>query len=197
MDGSNLCMTRDYVYARSHAGAPTHKSFDQAKALHAAIRYEIDPGMSIFGEWCYAIHSIEYSNLSGYFLVFGHRWDHEHVPVEFRRSSGESSYPKGPFWWSWTITTIKAGQLGLPVVPILWAGRVNSKEELQELTDKLGHKPSIYGKEREGLVVRVERMFSEDEFQYCIAKWVCKDHPKNPDEHWSVRSIKKQGLKDR
>jgi hypothetical protein len=192
MDGSNLCMTRDYVYARSHAGSPTHRSFDQAKALHAAIHRDIDPGISIFGEWCYAVHSMEYSDLPGHFLVFGHRWDHERVPIEFAKGI----FTKGPFWWSWDMTNRRAKQLKLPIVPMLWTGRVNSEEELQELTDGLGREPSVCGGEREGLVVRAERMFSEDEFQYCVAKWVREDHPKNPDEHWSIRPIKKQGLKD-
>ena len=192
MDGSNLCLTRDAVYARSHSGAPTHKSFDMAKALHAQIKHLIDPGISIFGEWLYAVHSMEYFNLPGYFLVFGHRWDRE-IPLEFKKNF----FIESPFWWSHSFTVKRAEQLGLPTVPILWTGEVNSPEELEELTNKLAQEPSIYGKEREGVVVKIKRTFSEKEFPFAIAKWVRSDHPKDPDEHWMFKPIKIQGLKDR
>jgi hypothetical protein len=41
MDGSNLCITRDEIFARSHSGAPTHPSFDLAKKMHGEIRHKI------------------------------------------------------------------------------------------------------------------------------------------------------------
>jgi hypothetical protein len=146
MDGSNLCMTHDAVYARSHSGPPTHKSFDQAKALHAQIKHKIDPGISVFGEWLFAVHSIEYSNLPGYFLVFGHRWD-DKIPLEFRKSL----YNHGPdLWWPHEVTEKRAAQLKLPMVPVLWAGVIHNVEELKDLTESLANEPSTYGEEREG-----------------------------------------------
>ena len=198
MDGSNLCMTRDAVYARSHSGPPTHKSFDLAKALHAQIRDKLDPGVSIWGEWCYAVHSIEYTDLPGYFLVFGHRWDHKKVPIEFKMT-----HPPGPFWWSHILTEIRARQLHLPTVPILWKGVVGSPEELEKLTNDLAHAPSAYGGEREGVVVRQAREFvekgrftNEIDFSLSVAKWVRSDHPKEPDDHWMFKPIRKQGLRN-
>ena len=38
LDGSNLCMTKDKVFARSHSGSPSHPSFDMAKKMHGEIK---------------------------------------------------------------------------------------------------------------------------------------------------------------
>jgi hypothetical protein len=72
-DGSNLTYTREHVFARSHAKPPVHPSFDLAKATHAQIRGQVGEGLSIFCEYCYAVHSIAYEALPGYSLVFGVR----------------------------------------------------------------------------------------------------------------------------
>jgi len=188
MDGSNLCMTRKKIFARSHSGPPTHKSFDLAKSVHASMKGKIDPGISVFGEWCYAVHSIEYDNLPNYFLVFGTRWDKD-VPLEF-----DMLQPEGPFFWDFRLTRLRAHQLGLPTVPVLWTGKVNTEKELESLTMGLMQAPSVFGNEREGIVVRLERSFSEKDFRKSIAKCVRVDHPKDPNEHWMFKSIRKQGL---
>jgi len=74
-DGSNLTYTRKNVFSRSHSGPPSHPSFDLAKATHARIGHLLSEGLSLFCEFCYAIHSIEYAALPDYSLVFGARDD--------------------------------------------------------------------------------------------------------------------------
>jgi hypothetical protein len=69
MDGSNTSLERNGCFVRTHSGSPTHISFDGLKALHATIKFKIPDNIQIFGEWCYAKHSIEYSELPGYFFV--------------------------------------------------------------------------------------------------------------------------------
>ncbi|MFA5048383.1 MAG: RNA ligase family protein [Patescibacteria group bacterium] len=175
VDGSNLCFTQEEVYARTHATKATHKSFDAAKAKHAELRSNIDAGISIFGEWVFCVHSIEYSRLPDYFLVFGVRDDNENV------------------FYSWDLLNEYSKNLGLVVVKLLFQGVVNSEEELEKLTVELATQQSEYGEDkREGVVVRVSRDIID--FYISTAKWVRKDHPKDPDEHWMFKPIVKQRL---
>src|SRR6185369_5520012 len=73
MDGSNTSLERDGCFARTHSGPPSHASFDGLKALHATIKYKISQSHQLFGEWCFARHSIDYSELPSYFMMFGVR----------------------------------------------------------------------------------------------------------------------------
>ena len=176
LDGSNLCMTRSDLFARSHSGPPAHPSFDLAKALHAQIRWSIPGWFSVFGEWCYAVHSIEYEALPAYFHVFGVRND----------DSGE--------WSSWDHLGVMCKSWGLTRVPLLHQSHVSSAKELQDLVERFGAEPSVYGGEREGVVIRVARHFRDDQFHLRCAKWVRADHVQT-DDHWKHQEIRKQGLK--
>src|ERR1700735_3741011 len=68
IDGSNVSLEQNGCYARTHAHAPMHPSFDGLKSLHASIGYQIPYGLQFFGEWCAAKHSITYDALPDYFL---------------------------------------------------------------------------------------------------------------------------------
>jgi hypothetical protein len=170
LDGSNMAMTRSAIYARSHSGPPTHPSFAWAKALHARVCGQIDVGLTLFGEYCYAVHSIVYEKLPGYFFLFGVRDD----------ATGE--------WWDWDAVETQAEILGLPVVPVLFRGAV---PELEPLTRRLAAEPSLFGGEREGMVVRVERKFADDEFGRVLGKYVRAGHVQT-DEHWMFQEIRVQ-----
>lgn len=174
MDGSNVCFTKDYMYARSHGGTPKHKSFDLAKSLHSTIRHIISPDISIFGEWCYAVHSIQYT-LPNYFLMFGIRND------------------KTQQWFSWSDVEEYSKNLNLLTVPVLWKGTVNSKQELIDITTTLSNDKSKYGNEREGIVVRPADAFSNDSFKHLVAKIVRKNHVSTT-EHWKFKKIEKQNM---
>lgn len=174
LDGSNLCLTRDEIFARSHSGPPTHSSFDLAKFMHAQIRGNIPDGVDVFGEWCYAVHSIEYDSLPGPFpfFVFGVR-------------EGE--------WWTWHDVEDLAANLGVNTAPVLFVGVVDWN--FKTFTETLSSGKSIYGPEKEGIVVwPYHGMANDDDFAQQTAKWVRSDHPKNPDEHWMFKPIKKQGV---
>ncbi len=105
-DGSNLTYTRRHVFSRSHAGPPGHPSFDLAKATHARIAHLLSEGLSLFCEYCYAVHSIEYQALPDYSLVFGARDDETGT------------------WWEWDMVAAQARDVGLPTVPVLFHGTV-------------------------------------------------------------------------
>ena len=70
MDGENTTIYWDgYCHARS-LDSGYHPSRERTKALAAAIGWQLPYGWRICGENLTAIHSIEYNNLPGFFLVF-------------------------------------------------------------------------------------------------------------------------------
>lgn len=178
LDGSNVCLTRDAIYSRSHSGPPIHISFNLAKKLHAEIRLLIPENISVFGEWCYAIHSIEYVELPGPypFFMFGYRME----------DSG---------WWStWEEMEELAEKLNVNTVPMLFDGVV--MDSFQEFSESLARGKSIYGNEdREGIVIWPSAgMGNDEDFSQQMAKWVKEGHPKDPDEHWLYKPIRRQGI---
>ncbi len=174
-DGSNLTYTSTGVFARSHSGPPSHPSFDLAKATFGRVAPLLGRGVSLFCEYCYAVHSIEYDGLPDYSLVFGARDDERRV------------------WWDWDLVTIQAKEVGLPTVPLLFKGQVSTAEELAGLTRRLAGEPSAFGGAREGVVVRRAGDFSDEDFSRSLAKWVRKGHVQT-DEHWMHQRIKAQRL---
>jgi hypothetical protein len=178
MDGSNTSLETYGCFARTHSGPPTHASFDGLKALHATIKYKIPDQMQLFGEWCYALHSIAYEELPGYFLLFNAR---------------DFSF-ETPQWASWEYVELWAAELELPTVPVLFQGIVSSEKELKELVESLMNQPSACGGIREGVVVRVARSFKDEEFSSCVMKCVRANHVQTS-EHWKDQEIIKNKLK--
>jgi hypothetical protein len=162
MDGSNLCLTHEALFARTHSRPPRHPSFDMAKAWWAGVSSRLEPGVSLFGEWLYAAHSIRYTALPGFFLAFTVRDD-----------------PTGR-WWSWDETGSLAARVGAPTVPELWRGSVPNENALDDLIARLASKPSACGGAREGVVVRHLGAF--DHLEKSMAKWVRKDHLQTDDD---------------
>ena len=173
VDGSNLCMTRSNVFARSHGAAPGHISFDYAKGLHAGLSHTIDNGVSLFGEYCYAVHSIAYTKIDGYFLLFGARDDTINK------------------WYSWDDVELQAMDSCVLTVPVLWRGMVDSAEQLEERTNSLCEDASYFGGDREGVVVRLADSFADEDFSKSVAKWVRANHVQT-DDHWKSRTVVRQ-----
>jgi hypothetical protein len=168
MDGSNVCLEAQNVFARSHGGAPKHPSFDALKALHSTVRNRISTGTQVFAEWCYAKHSIEYTALPSYLLVFGVR--------------------TGDEWASWDEVQLWAQELGVPTVPVLGMQTVGNTMSLKAIVEDFASKPSMHGGVREGVVVRVARDFKNAEFSTVVGKWVRANHVQTED-HWSSQEI--------
>lgn len=175
MDGSNVCLESRSVYARSHSGPPSHPSFDALKALHSQIRHLIPVGVQVFGEWLYAKHSIHYTNLPSYLMLFS-----------VRTSVGKTH-------GSWAEVEDMAEKLGTTTVPVLMRAFADTPEYLRVvLTDECLCLPTRYG-EREGIVVRKRSGFPDDEFHLSVAKWVRKDHV-TTDNHWKHQEIVRNKL---
>lgn len=178
MDGSNTSLETDGCFARTHSGPPTHPSFDGLKALHAQIRYDIPKDFQLFGEWCYAKHSIEYSELPDYFLLFG-----------IRELLHDEHY-----WYSWEDVENFALLFNLETVPVLFKGMVSSEKELKQLIESFMNQPSACGGIREGVVARVESSFDDNAFSHCVLKCVRANHVQTSD-HWKDQEIIKNKLK--
>lgn len=175
LDGSNLTLTRASVFARSHSGPPGHPSFARAKAIHARVAHLLPAGLSVFAEYCYAVHSITYGALPDHVLIFGVRDD----------DSGR--------FWSWDETCLLAEEIALPTVPVLARGLVETVRALEKQTDALSPGPSVFGGPREGLVVRVAASVEAEAFATSLGKWVRRDHVQT-DDHWQHQAIVPQRL---
>jgi len=164
LDGSNASLVKGGVYARSHGAYSTNPWDRQMWNIHARIDRDIPEDTYLFGENMEGIHSIEYSNLTSYFYLFGVRENNIWVPWEKVEE------------WGYL--------LDLPVVPVLFKGVINTEVELEVLVQKLISEPSAVGGEREGVVVRTAGLFHNDDFSDNVQKWVRKDHVQT-DQHWT------------
>lgn len=177
MDGSNVCMTNKECFSRSHYGPPTHESFDAFKALHAGVKYNIPEGMLMFGEWCFAKHSISYARLPAYFLLFGVKDTTNNV------------------WSSWAGVELWAQRLGVVTVPVVEQQIIfeSSKELIQFVTGE-AKKQSVCGGDREGLVVRKRLTFDDGEFSSMVGKYVRANHVQTS-IHWKFQELVRNELK--
>ena len=175
MDGSNVCIEADGCYARSHAAAPNHPSFDAFKAFYAGVRNLLPGGLQVFGEWLYAKHSISYQALPGYFMVFGVR--------DLRTMT----------WGSWGEVEVWATELSSQTAPVLAQTTLPNEAALKTLTEKLAKLPSLCGGEREGVVVRQAGEFADANFSTLVGKFVRSNHVQTED-HWKTQAIVKNGI---
>lgn len=174
MDGSNTCLNQENVFARSHNQKAHHESFNWIKSYWAQIKFQIPTSYDLFGENCYAIHSIEYKALSSYFYLFGIR--------------------SGKKWSSWAEVEEMGKSLGLETSPVLFKGQIKTEAELRKIAKEIMSQESVFGGDREGFVIRSTDSFSDDDFDRMIGKCVRKNHVQT-DEHWMHQKVRPQKLK--
>jgi hypothetical protein len=157
MDGENTTMYRDYIHARSIDGR-NHPSRNWVKGLHARIKHEIPDGWRICGENLYAKHSILYTELPSYFIMFS-IWNERNVCL------------------GWEETKEWAALLELPTPRELYVGMF-SESIIKPLM--------IPDKEPEGVegyVVRSYTDFPYAQFRFKVAKYVRRNHVQTHG-HW-------------
>ena len=101
MDGENTSLYNDYYHARS-INSSNHPSRDYVKGLWGSIKDQIPKDFRICGENMFAKHSLHYTELESYFLVFS-IWD-------------------GDTCLSWKDTVEYCKLLNLFTVPVLYEG---------------------------------------------------------------------------
>jgi hypothetical protein len=175
IDGSCASLESDGCYARTHSGPPTHASFDLFKSLHASVKHLIPAGYQLFGENCFAKHSIAYNELPGYFLLFAVKAD--------------------GMWLSWADVERWAATIGVPTVPLLGKHDPSCEAELVQIVQDEMKEPSRCGGLREGVVARVASEFVDADFGLCVLKAVRAGHVQT-DVHWKHQQIVKNKLKE-
>lgn len=161
MDGENTTMYNDHIHARSIHG--DHPSRDRVKGIWGTIKYQLDDDMRLCGENMYAKHTIEYTDLPSYFLLFS-VW-HKDLCL------------------SWAETVEYANLLNLHTVPVLYQGIYDLN-----VIEKLFKEHS----NAEGYVVRHADSFRYYQFKNCVAKYVKPkflDDLKKQKGHWQTKKI--------
>lgn len=168
MDGENTTMYPDFIHARS-LDSKDHPSRHYVKTLHGGIKYLIPEGYRLCGENVYAKHSLSYSALPSYFMLFS-VWNELNECL------------------SWDETEEWAERLGLVTVPVLYRGIWD-----EEAAKACYTKQSGCGGEQEGYVVRLASAFAYDDFKHSAAKYVRKNHVQT-DEHWLSKPVEANHL---
>lgn len=169
LDGENSCMNRYNVFARSHSSptrSPWSRNLWGAGGLHDRIKNKIGEDEYIYGENLYGIHSIEYTELTSYFHLFGVR--------------------NNNIWYSWDDVELMAECLDVPTVPVLQIQKFSTVKELEECILFHMHGGSNYGSEIEGVVVRNINSYPIDQFQKNVVKYVRKGHVQT-DQFWAKK----------
>lgn len=157
LDGENTVMSRDTIHARSETGySKPWQSF--LKKEWARIRFDIPHTFQICGENMYAVHSIEYTELTSSFYVFG-------------IFENDYSLP-------WNKVIEYSNLLGLKTVPIIRYGIMDDFMNMP-IPDN-----SAFGGTCEGYVIRNVNGFLQSEFSSNVIKCVRKDHVQT-DIHWT------------
>ena len=165
MDGECTTLYNDYIHARS-IDSNDHESRSWVKQLWGNIKHDIPENWRICGENLYAKHSIPYTDLESYFMVF-QIWDENNnsLPLDER------------LYW--------CDLLNLTHVPILHHGLfdIDFIKNYKLDTDVI-----------EGFVVSLVNSFNYNDFNKCVVKWVRSNHIQS-DEHWMKQKVVKNLLK--
>lgn len=168
MDGENTTIYADHVHARSLDSAH-HPSRTSVKQLQGLLAGSIPEGWRLCGENLQAVHSLAYTDLPAWFLLFS-VWDQDN------RCLG------------WDATVEWAALLEVPTVPVLWRG-VWDERAVQSITANLDLR------RQEGVVVRVADSFGYSDFGASVAKWVRSNHV-TTDAHWLSKPVVHNGLRE-
>jgi ATP-dependent RNA circularization protein (DNA/RNA ligase family) len=178
VDGANLGFSTDEqgeLRAQNRGNFLTREAchpqfkplFRWLESRRATLADALFPDLMLFGEWCWAVHSVQYTQLPDWFLAFD----------VYDRSRGE--------FWSAVRRDEFVRNLGLELVPRMGKGRF-SLEELQGLLGRslLTEAPA------EGLYVR----WDEGEHLAARAKLVRPEFVQAIEEHWSRRPLRANAL---
>ena len=172
LDGENTTIGNDYSHARS-TDSRHHESRSVIKALQATVGHTLPTGWRICGENLYAKHSIEYSALPAFFLMFS-IWNQNNTCL------------------SWNETKEWAKLLGLTTVPTIYRGRFDLPT-IQALWE--AHTPSYGAPTSEGYVVRTTKSFDYANFSQNTGKYVRSNHVQTT-THWMHQALTPNGLSE-
>lgn len=164
MDGENTTMYNDYIHARS-INSGNHPSRARVKEIWSNIGWQLSEDERICGENLYAKHTIHYTSLESYFVVFS--------------------------WWetdtclSWEETEFNCNVLDIPIVPVIYKGMYDKELILSKYNE-------IVDSNTEGYVIRLADEFKYSEFKYSVMKYVEPQFRQKVNDahgHWISKKI--------
>ena len=169
MDGENTTIYTGGVYHARSMDSVYHKSRSRVASLATKLSHDIPDGWRICGENLLAVHSIYYSCLPDYFLVF-------------------SIFDENNVCLSWKDTVDWCEMLGLKHVPVLYKGPWDEAKVKACFKGR-----SSCGISQEGYVVRNAESFSYEKFSQNLAKMVRANHVQTS-QHWMQAELKQNDL---
>lgn len=178
VDGANLgiSITENYELMfqnRSHyvnsSTSTQWRNLDEWVQNHPGIwQILTSPDMILFGEWCYAKHSIHYTQLKDYFLAFDiyDKREEKFLSRECRDKLLEGS--------------------GIESVPLIGKGVFDKDQVL----DMLQQSSQFYDGPVEGLYLRIE----ENGYEVKRGKVVRPDFIQDMEDHWSKKTVVKNKI---
>lgn len=167
MDGENANFYPHHYHARSLEAA-SGPDRARVKAIWSTFAHDIPAGWRVCGENLYAKHSIKYTQLPSYLMVFS-IWNEKNECL------------------SWDETVEWCGLLGLVTVPVLYRG------PWDETLIRSLYQPEREPGPMEGYVARVADRFPYGQFRSSIAKFVRPSHV-TTDKHWRHAAIEPNEL---
>jgi atypical dual specificity phosphatase len=177
VDGANLGIFLDeyklIAQNRSHFVTSTYhpqfKLLDKWLLQHAEDLYHIlTPDDILYGEWLYAQHSINYTELPDYFLAY------------------DIYNKKTKQFYNYEYVVDKLKGTKIKMVPLICYGKM---KKLEEFTELIKTKSKFYDGQIEGIYVRI----CDDKFTINRAKIVRSDFIGGND-HWTKNKITVNGL---
>lgn len=182
MDGENLNIYSDGSWHARSIDTPYHPTREWAGRVAGEVGYKLPDGWKLCAENLYGKHSIKYTDLRSYVQVYG-------------IVNGENKI------LSWEDVVMWCELLDLNHTPVLYKGKVefrsgnpvlyakfkNRRERgvklinLEELTENDINRKA--GRNAEGYVMRVQKEFPVEQFEYNTGKWVRPNHVQT-DENW-------------
>lgn len=159
MDGENTTMYSDHIHARSLDSAH-HESRTLVKQIHGQLKHLIPNDLRVCGENMQACHSIYYTGLPAYFIIFN-IWQGDRC----------LSYEETMMW----IDEFRAQGVPCSHTPIFYQGLFDI-----DIITKI-FKQNF--EKHEGFVVRDIESFSLVDFSSHVGKYVRKGHVQTS-EHW-------------
>ncbi len=165
LDGGNTLLHRGEMYGRGVSAPSIGKWMAMVRKHHAWKVTE--PGIFLYGEDIYGVHSIEYDPVSENETFYA---------FALRFADGSFS--------SFQALVSHAEEREIPLVPVLYEGEFRSVSEIRDFVSHAHTEPSALGGAREGVVIRLARPFPASEFHLNVCKSVRAGHVQS-DEHWS------------
>lgn len=156
LDGSNTLVHRGQVFGRSVADPSQEKWMAMVKK-HVAWKVR-EPGVLLYGEDIYAVHSIEYD------------------PVRADRTFYVFALRRGDTFVPFCDVEAYCAEHDIGVVPLLFRGTFQSLSALRDFVASAHEQRSALGGPREGVVIRRAEGFAADAFGQSVCKSVRSGH---------------------